>query len=56
MPHLTSVALRATVLDFKVPRCRIIMEIMAEILFFAVPKMTVSDLIDVLGGGVGYID
>ncbi len=50
--HLTSVASHATILDFKVPRCRIIVEITAEILFVAVPKMKVSYLLDILGGGV----
>ena len=56
MPHLTSVASRTAILDFKVPRCRIITEITVEILFFAEPKMKVSDLIDIWVGGVGNID
>ena len=52
MPHLTSVASRTAILDFKVPRCRIIAEICAKILFVAVPKMKVSCLLDILEGGV----
>jgi hypothetical protein len=48
--------LRAAVLDFEVPRRRIIPEIFAEILFVPVPKMKVSYLLDILVGGVGYID
>ena len=58
MPHLTFtfVASCAAVLDFEVPRCRIIAEIFAEILFVAVPKMKVSYLLDILVGGVGNID
>ena len=47
---------RAPLFNFEVPRCRIIAEITAEILFVAVPKMKVSDLIDILVGGVGNID
>jgi hypothetical protein len=43
---------RAPILDFKVPRCRIIAEICAKILFIAVPKMKVSYLLDILEGGV----
>jgi hypothetical protein len=58
MPHLTftSVASRAAVLNFEVPRCRIIMEITAEIPLVTVPKMKVSYLLNILVGGVGYID
>ncbi len=53
MPLLTSVASRAAILDFEVPRrCRIIAEIFAEILFVPVPKMKVSYLLDILVGGV----
>jgi hypothetical protein len=52
MLHLTFVALRTAILNFKVPRCRIIAEITSEILFVAVLKMKVSDLIDILVGGV----
>jgi hypothetical protein len=52
MPHLTSVASRAAILDFEVPSCRIIAEIFAEILFVPVPKMKVSYLLDILVGGV----
>jgi hypothetical protein len=43
---------RAPILDFEVPRCRIIAEICAKILFIAVPKMKVSYLLDILEGGV----
>ena len=43
---------RAPILDFKVPRCRIIAEICAKILFISVPKMKVSYLLDILEGGV----
>ena len=56
MLHLTSVALHTAILDFEVPRRRIIAEIFAEILFVPVPKMKVSYLLDILVGGVGYID
>ena len=56
MPHLTSVALHAAILNFEVPRRRIIEEINAEILFVVVPKMKVSYLLDILVGGVGNID
>ena len=57
MPLLTSVASRAAILDFEVPRrCQIIAEIFAEILFVPVPKMKVSYLLDILVGGVGNID
>ena len=54
MPHLTFtfVASCAAVLDFEVPRCRIIAEICAKILFIAVPKMKLSYLLDILEGGV----
>ena len=57
-PHLTftSVASRAAVLNFEVPRCRIITEITAEIPLVAVPKMKVSYLLDILVGCVGNID
>ena len=40
------------ILDFEVPRCRIFTEIAAKIPFVAVPKMKVSDLIDIWVGGV----
>ena len=56
MQHLTSVASRAAILDFEVPRCRIIAEITAEIPLVAVPKMKVSYLLDILVGGVCNID
>ena len=58
MPHLTFtfVASRAAILDFEVPRRRIIAEIFAEIIFVVVPKMKVSYLLDILVGGVGNID
>jgi hypothetical protein len=56
MPHLTSVASCAAILNFKVPRCRIMTEIFAEILFVTVPKMKVSYLLDILVGGVCNID
>ena len=56
MPHLTSVASRAAILDFEVPRSRIITEIFAEILFVTVPKMKVSYLLDILVGGVCNIN
>ncbi len=58
MPHLTFtfVASHAAILDFEVPRCRIITEFFAEILFVVVPKMKVSYLLDILVGGVGNID
>ncbi len=46
----------APLFDFEVPRCRIIVEILAEILFVAVPKMKVSYLLDILVGGVCNID
>ena len=52
MPHLTSVASRTAILNFEVPRCQIIAEIIAEILFVMVPKMKVSYLLDILVGGV----
>ena len=52
MPYLTFVALRTAILDFEVPRCRIIAEIIAEILFVVVPKMKVSYLLDILVGCV----
>jgi hypothetical protein len=52
MPHLTSVASRAAILDFEVPRSRIITEIFAEILFVTVPKI----LLDILVGGVCNIN
>ncbi len=55
-PLLTSVASCAAILDFEVPRCRIIVEIFVEILFVPVPKMKVSYLLNILVGGVGYID
>ena len=48
--------LRATILDFKVPRCRIIAEITAEIIFVVVSKMKFSYLLDILWGGVCEID
>ena len=44
------------ILDFEVPRCRIFTEIAAEIPFVAVPKMKVSDLVDIWVGGVGNIN
>ncbi len=47
---------RAPLLNFEVPRGRVITEIPAEILFAAVPKMMVSDLIDIWVGGVGNIN
>ena len=56
MPHLTSVASCAAILDFEVPLCRIFTEITAEIPFVTVPKMKVSDLIDIWVGGVGNIN
>jgi hypothetical protein len=56
MPHLTSVASCTAILDFEVPRCRIFTEITAGIPFVAVPKMKVSDLIDIWVGGVGNIN
>jgi hypothetical protein len=56
MQHLTSVVSRSAILDFEVPCCRIIAEITAEILLVAVPKMKVSDLINIWVGGVGNID
>ena len=52
MLHLTSVASRTAILDFKVPHCRIIADICAKILFVTVPKMKVSYLLDILEGGV----
>mgnify|MGYP006897673732 CR=1 FL=1 len=52
MPHLTSVASRAAVLNFKVPHCRITAEITAEFPLVAVPKMKVSYLLNILVGGV----
>ena len=42
----------AAILDFEVPRCRIIAEITTEISLVAVPKMKVSYLLDILVGGV----
>ena len=54
MPHLTSVASCSAILNFEVPRE--ITEIPAEILFVAVPKMKVSDLINIWVGGVGSIN
>ncbi len=56
MLHLTSVASHTAILDFEVPRRRIIAEIIAKILFVVVPKMKVSYLLDILLGGVGNID
>ena len=56
MPHLTSVALRTTIFDFKVPRCRIIAEILSKILFVPVTKIKVSYLLDILVAGVGNIN
>jgi hypothetical protein len=50
------VASRAAILDFEVPRCQIIAEIIAEILFVVVLKMKVSYLLDILVGGVCNID
>ena len=47
---------RAAVLDFEVPRRRIIAEIIAEILFVVMPKMKASYLLDILVGGVSNID
>ncbi len=47
MPHHTSVASCTAILDFEVPRCRIFTEITVENPFVAVPKMKVSDLIDI---------
>ena len=48
--------MRATIFDFKVPRCRIIAEITSKILFVPVTKMKVSYLLDILVGGVGNIN
>ena len=56
MPHLASIASRAAILNFEVPRCQIIMEISAEILFVAVPKIKVSYLLNILPSGVGNIN
>ena len=56
MPHLTSIASRATIFDFKVPRCRIIAEITSKILFVLVTKMKVSYLLDILVAGVSNIN
>ena len=53
MPHLTSIALRTALLNFEVPSCQIFTKITAEIPFLTVPKMMVSDLIDIWVGGVG---
>ena len=50
MPHLTSI------LGFEVPRCRIIAEITAEILFVAVVKIKLSDLLNIWVGCAGNID
>ena len=44
MTHLTSIASRATILNFQVPRGRIIAEIRAEIPIVAIPKMDESKL------------
>ncbi len=56
MPHLISVASCSAILNFEVPRGRVNTEISAEILFVVVPKMKVSDLIDIVVGGVCNID
>ena len=47
---------RAAILDVEVPRCQIITDFFAEILFVVLPKMKVSYLLDILVGGVGNID
>jgi hypothetical protein len=47
---------RAAILNFEVPRCHIIAEVTAEIIFVAVPITMVSELIDILVGGVCNID
>jgi hypothetical protein len=46
----------AAILNFEVPCCQIIAEVTAEIIFVAVPKTKVSELIDILVGGVCNID
>ncbi len=56
MPHLTSVASCTAILDFEVPLCQIFTEITTEIPFITVPKMKVSDLIDIWVGDVGNIN
>ena len=56
MLHLIFVALRAAILRFEIPRCRIIAEITVEILGVTVPQMGLSGLLAIWVGSVGDIN
>ncbi len=48
--------MHAAILNFEVPRSRIITEILAKILGVAMPKMGEPHLLDIWQGGVGYVN